>query len=219
MGVDFVCRPGVVTALIGPNSCGKSTLLKCLLGLVIADQGRLAFDNFDISQGVEYREKLGYLPQIVDFPENLTVTEILELLESLRSKKAIKKDLLLGQLELGGLLNHAFGELSGGARQKLGAACALMFDPDYILLDEPTASLDPQTALAFREIISGQANRGKTVLLVSHNLSEVEQVAQEIVFLLEGKVQYFGSVKQFMNGSLNLESALVNFVTKRKGPL
>lgn len=213
-GVDLVAKAGKVTALVGPNSCGKSTFLKCLLGLVIPNSGRISFNRQLVTEDPGYRARVGYLAQTVDFPESLTGIEILDLLEKLRAVQAPRRSSLIESLSLEQLLRKPFGHLSGGAKQKLGAVCALMFDPDYILLDEPTASLDPVTAFAFRKLVTAEAKSGKTVLLVSHNMSEIQSLAHEIVFLLEGRVHFSGDLLSFLNGASLVEEALVAHLMK-----
>lgn len=215
-GITFTCAPGAVTGLIGPNSCGKSTLMKSILGLVIPDKGTISFKGRSIESGSSYRSDLGYVPQIVDFPDNLSVSEVLDFLENLREKKAVKRQELINRLDLRSHLGHSFGQLSGGARQKLGVVCALMFDSAHILLDEPSASLDPVTAVSLREIVAEEARAGKTVLMVSHNLNEIQQLAKSIVFLLDGNVRFSGTTESFLGNGRDLESALVSYVKERQ---
>lgn len=216
--VDLTAKTGNVTALVGPNSCGKSTLLKCLLGLVRPNGGRISFSGEVVGADPRYRTRIGYLPQTVDFPENLTGIEILDLLERLRAVQAPRRAALIESLSLDPLLRKPFGQLSGGVKQKLGAVGALMFDPDYILLDEPTASLDPVSAFAFRNLVAAEAKRGKTVLLVSHNMSEIQTLAHEIIFLLEGRVRFAGDLPTFLSGALKVEDALIAHLMKAATP-
>lgn len=198
--ISAVCSRTGITGIIGPNSCGKSTLIKCLLGLVVPDSGEILCDGQPISSGDghSYRSRLGYLSQNVNFPENLTVGETLELLERLRGQPAVKKKTLLERLGLGPTLKQPFGQLSGGTRQKVGAVGALMFDPEMLILDEPTASLDLLAALEMRKLIEEERQQGKTVLLVSHFFEELETLADHLIFLLEGRVEYQGPIQEFM---------------------
>lgn len=211
--VSIAIPGGVITGLVGPNGCGKTTLIKSLLGLVIPDSGTIRVQGEVIENSFKYRSKIGYMPQNPEFPENLSIGELLTMLEDLRDQRAIRRTELSDLLGVGKLLDRRFGELSGGTKQRVAAVAALMFDSPILILDEPTVGLDPVSAARFKHLILRDAQRSKAVLLVTHIMSEMEQMAQNMIFMLEGQVRFHGSLSALRsNGGrdLDLESAIVN---------
>lgn len=211
-GVSLSIADGRITGLIGPNGCGKTTLIKCLLGLVVPDEGELLIGGESIRHDYSYRSRIGYMPQNPDFPENLSIGELLTMLEDIRSQAAPRKDELLESFALGQSMHRRFGELSGGNKQKVAAVAALMFDSPILILDEPTVGLDPVMAAKLKHVILADAQRGKAVLLVTHILSELEQLAHDMIFMLNGQTRYQGTLAELRNrgtGHRDLESAVV----------
>lgn len=211
-GIHLVCPEQKVTGMIGPNSCGKTTLMKCILGLVPSDRGEIRINGKLLGQDAAYRADLGYMPQTTSFPENLKTHEIFRLLEELRKRPSTRKEELIHELSLEPFLDKPFGFLSGGAKQRVGAATALMFDPSILVLDEPTASLDPLAAVLMRKIISRENRQGKTIVLISHILGEIEELASELALMIDGKIVYSGDLKTFKEKekATHLEQAVVN---------
>ncbi len=209
-GVDLRVEPGRITGLVGPNAAGKSTLLKAVLGLVRPDGGTLRVLGQPVNGGEGYRHGLGYMPQAPHFPDNLTGAEVLRMLKDLRGAERPQDEVLLKAFGLEGELMKPVRVLSGGTRQKLSAAIAFLFRPGLLVLDEPTASLDPVASGAFKEHLLERRAAGTAVLLASHTLSELEEIADDIVFLLEGRVQFHGPVSQLMalTGFARLERAI-----------
>jgi Cu-processing system ATP-binding protein len=197
-GVSFEAHPGKVTGLIGPNGCGKTTLIKSILGLVLPEAGDITILNQTITSHHEYRKNIGYMPQNPAFPENLTIGELLEMLENIRGQAAKKKGELLRRFELEQQLDRVIGQLSGGTKQKVAAVIAFMFDPPILILDEPTVGLDPAIAMRFKQQVGEEVKQQKTVLLVSHIMSEVEQLVDDMVFLLDGEVAFSGSTRSIV---------------------
>jgi Cu-processing system ATP-binding protein len=210
-GIDATIAPGRVTALVGPNAAGKSTLIKTIVGLVkvARDGGRILFDGVPIGDDSSYRERIGYMPQSARFPEQLTGREIIDLVTSLRPAKRTDTE-LIDRFELEAIANQPIRTLSGGTRQKLNAALAFLFEPALVVLDEPTAGLDPIAAGTFKEKVARAPAEGTTVLLTSHILAEVEELAQEIIFLLDGQVAFHGPIPSLLEraGATKLEQAV-----------
>jgi Cu-processing system ATP-binding protein len=216
-GVDFAMPSGRITGLIGPNAAGKTTLIKCLLGLVRPDAGELRVLGETPSDGVAYRARLGYMPQAARFPENLTGREVLALLRDLRGPDAEVDDELVERFRLGPELAKPVRALSGGTRQKLSAALAFLFRPTLLILDEPTAGLDPLASGIFKEKLLQAREAGTAVLIASHTLSELEELADEVVFLHEGLVRFHGSQQRLAQatGFLRLERAIAAMMGER----
>ena len=191
-GVSFVAPAGAVTALIGPNGSGKTTLLLLLAGLLRPDAGRAAVAGFDLyTQNLEARSRIGWMPDVFGTWDALTCTEILTTFG--RAYGAAKADAerralaLLEQVYLAEFAPRPARVLSRGQKQRLGLARALMHDPAVLLLDEPASGLDPRSRIELREVLRGLAAQGKTVLVSSHVLSELEEVYDHAVFLSQGR--------------------------------
>lgn len=215
-GVDLEVQPGRITGLVGPNAAGKSTLLKAVLGLVRPDAGTLRVLGQPVNGDEHYRHGLGYMPQAPHFPENLTGAEVLRMLRDLRGNGGNEDERLLHDLQLEGELMKPVRILSGGTRQKLSAAIAFLFRPALLVLDEPTASLDPVASGVFKEKLIERRESGTAVLLASHTLSELEEVADDIVFLLDGRVHFHGPVSELMalTGFARLERAIATLMQR-----
>ena len=184
--------PGV-HAILGPNGSGKTTLLKCILGMVLPDRGEIRMAGKTIARTWAYRDQIGYLPQIARFPENLKVRELLQMIRDFRAREA-HDDALIERFDLGAYLDKRLGTLSGGTRQKVNIVQAFLFDCPVIMLDEPSAGLDPLAMIRLKELIREEKARGKTLLITTHIMPFVEEMADEIVFLLDGRVHFQGPV-------------------------
>ena len=193
-GIDLEIARGAVTAIIGPNGAGKTTLNKALLGLVHPDGGTIRFDGVDTAGQTEHRGRIGYMPQAARFPENYSARDVLALLSALRGAECPKDESLVTQLALASILDQQVRELSGGQRQRLNAAAAFLFIPDLLLLDEPTAGLDPIASGLLKDRIRQVRDEGRAVIITSHILSELEELADTIVFLHEGRVRWAGAL-------------------------
>ncbi len=140
--VSTTCNKGECIALIGPNGSGKTTLIKCILGMVVPDSGFITFKDKNILHHWKYRDEIGYMPQIGRYPDNMTIGQVLDMMKDIRNSKALDDD-LIKSFSLDNLLNKRMRTLSGGTRQKVSAALAFLFAPAVLILDEPTAGLDP----------------------------------------------------------------------------
>ncbi|MHB1147029.1 MAG: ABC transporter ATP-binding protein [Lutibacter sp.] len=215
-GLNLEINKGGIFAILGPNGSGKTTLIKCLLGMVIPNKGDIIFDKKSVLGKWAYRNNLNYLPQIANFPPNLTVIELINMVKNLRPKDANSEELI----ELFGLksfLDKKLGNLSGGTKQKVNIVLAFMFDSDLIVLDEPTNGLDPIALIHLKEVIQKEKDRGKTILITTHIMSFVDEVADEIVFLLDGKIYFKGTIEALkkQTNNDNLEHAIANLIAKQ----
>jgi Cu-processing system ATP-binding protein len=208
--LDLDIEAGRVTAILGPNGAGKTTLIKSVLGLVQPDAGSISIAGGPIAADGEYRRRIGYMPQIPRFPENLTVREILAMLRDLRGGQEDVDDELVAFFDLEAQMDKPFKTLSGGNRQRVSAAVAFMFRPDLLILDEPTAGLDPIASSTLKDRVLRERNAGRTVILTSHVMSEVEELADVVVYILDGRVWFQASVTELLarTGEPNLERAL-----------
>lgn len=216
-GIDAEILKGKVTAIVGPNGSGKTTIIKIILGLVKADYGKVFINNEQINGGYLYRNLIGYMPQIASYPENLTVYEVLSMIKDLRNRNDNPEEKLLKEFDLIGEITKPIRTLSGGNKQKLSALISLMFNPEILIFDEPTAGLDPVISSRFKEIVFNEKKKGKTILLTSHIMSEVEELADEIIFLLEGKIYYHGTIINLLldKGEVKLEKAVAKILEEK----
>lgn len=215
-GVDFAIRAGRVTAILGPNGAGKSTIIKMLLGLTRADGGSLSVHGQSVGGDPAYRADLGYMPQHVRFPENLTGREVIHLLRDLRGDTVPEDDELFGSFGLSAELDKPVRTLSGGTRQKLNAAVAFMFRPALLVLDEPTAGLDPIASGVLKDRILRARRAGTSIILTSHVLSELQELVDDVVFLLDGRVEFEGSLRHLAEatGESRLERAIASLMRR-----
>ena len=215
-GLDLSIKSGGIFAVLGPNGSGKTTLIKCILGMVIPQKGEIIYDNESIIRKSESRNKINYMPQIANFPANLTVIELIEMVKNLRPKVA-KEQGLISLFGIEPFLTKKLGNLSGGTKQKVNIILAFMFDSDLIILDEPTTGLDPIALIHLKQIIQEAKAAGKTILITTHIMSLVDEIADEIVFLLDGKIYFKGSVPAIkeQTGEAQLEHAIANLLRKQ----
>ena len=213
-GLNLEINSGGIFAVLGPNGSGKTTLIKSILGMVIPENGTIKIQDEKILKTHSYRNSINYLPQIANFPANLTVLELLQMIKDIRSKNANENRLI----ELFGLhpfLKQKLGNLSGGTRQKVNLVLTFMFDSEIIILDEPTTGLDPISLIRLKGIIKEEKEKGKTILITSHIMSFVEEISDEIVFLLDGKIYFKGSIQMLkeQTNQTDLEHAIANILT------
>lgn len=205
-----------VTGLIGPNAAGKTTLAKIILGLSKQDSGTVEIAGQPIGAGDSYRSCIGYMPQLARFPENLSGRELFEMLTDLRGANQPLDDELLQRFDFAGALDKPIRALSGGTRQKVNAVIAFMFQPELLILDEPTAGLDPVASGILKDKVLAERAAGKTFLLTSHIMSELDELADDVAFINEGKVAFAGAVTELkrITRESNLERAIATMMKR-----
>jgi Cu-processing system ATP-binding protein len=208
---------GRITGIIGPNGSGKSTLMKSLLGLVTPTSGEIIVNGCLLDGDCAYRRNLGYIPQLARFPLDLTGHEVLEIVLGLRSDQSIRREELIELFGLQGELGKRIRAMSGGTRQKLSIVLACMYNPEILLCDEPTAGLDPVATTKFKGLIRSLRESEKTVLLTTHIMSDVDELADDVIVLLEGHVRFAGSVRDLKLQTQQplLEAAVARLLEKR----
>lgn len=210
---------GKSIALIGPNGCGKTTLIKSILGLNVIETGDILVDGKSVRDDYLYRREIGYMPQIGRYPENMTIGQTIKMIKDTRKISETHLDTeLLESFELEKMFEKKMGNLSGGTTQKVSAVLAFMFDPKIIILDEPTAGLDPLSSEILKEKIIKEKNKGKLIIITSHLLSELDDMVSEIVFINEGKVIVQQSVTDLMTErkSEKISESIVSILKEMK---
>jgi Cu-processing system ATP-binding protein len=196
-GITVEFRPGKVTAVIGHNGSGKTTLIKCILGMVLPDAGEIRMNDHDISGKWEYRKDIGYMPQIGRYPDNMKIGQVISMMKDIRSDYPYTLDEeLINKYGLELLAGKIMRTLSGGTRQKVSAALAFLFSPQIMILDEPTAGLDPAASEVLKEKILKEKQSGKLIIITSHIMSEVEELADDILYMFEGRVLFHKSISE-----------------------
>ena len=215
ISLDF-SQPGI-TAILGPNGSGKTTLIKTILGMAIPSAGSIEFQGENIKGRWAYRDQIDYLPQIARFPDNLSVQELFKMVQGLRAGKP-DAERLIQLFGLEPFLKKRLGTLSGGTRQKVNIVQALMYDSPILILDEPTTGLDPVALLHLKALLEEERKRGKLILVTTHIMSFVEEMADEVVFLLEGHVHFRGSLKSLKEkyAAASLEKAIANILQQKE---
>jgi len=213
-GIDLNITKGGIFAILGPNGSGKTTLIKCILGMVIPNKGTISILDKNITQNPSYRHKIDYLPQIANFPSNLKVRELIKMIKDLRGKTEDDKK-LIELFKLEPFLDKKLSTLSGGTKQKVNIVLTFMFDCPLIILDEPTTGLDPISLIRLKDLIQIEKQKGKTILITSHIMSFVEEVSDEIVFLLEGQIYFKGTIRALKSktNQPNFEHAIASILT------
>jgi len=216
--IDLTIESGKVTALVGPNGSGKTTLIKTILGLVRPTNGTIEVDGTTVTEDYLYRNKIGYMPQIAKYPDNLTGNEIVSLIRSIRESNEFSDVELMIPLKLEPEMEKPFKNLSGGTKQKISALISFAFNPKIIILDEPTAGLDPISSSYFKDLVLKQKEKKKTIVLTSHLMNEVQELSDEIVFLLEGEIKFKGTINSLLEDKkeTKLERAIAELMNQNK---
>lgn len=213
-GIDLTIDKEGVFAVLGPNGSGKTTLIKCILGMVLPAKGEILIQDVPVLKHWKYRESIAYLPQIANFPENLKVEELFRMIKDLRDGSDLDETSYVERLGLQPYLNKKLGNLSGGTKQKVNLVLTFLFDLPYVILDEPTTGLDPAALIILKNIIEEEKRKGKIILLTSHIMSFVEEISDEIVFLLEGKIYFKGTASALKEktGQPDFEHAIADLL-------
>ena len=212
--VSVNCLRGQTIALIGPNGSGKTTLIKSILGMVVPDSGFITFDQDNILHTWMYRERIGYMPQIGRYPENMSIAQVFTMMRDIRKNVTTTDEELIAAFGLEEMMQKKMRTLSGGTRQKVSASLAFLFNPDVLILDEPTAGLDPVASEILKQKIIKEKQKGKLILITSHVLSELDDVVSEIIYMQEGKVQFHKSLQQLQEdtGETKLAKAIAHIM-------
>jgi Cu-processing system ATP-binding protein len=192
-GINAQFKKGQVISLIGPNGSGKTTLIKSILGLVKPESGNIYFNDESISETVEYRNHIGYMPQIGRYPDNMKIGQLFQMIKNIRSQKEWDEELFY-RFKLDIILDKSMKALSGGTRQKVSAALAFLFNPDVLILDEPTAGLDPLSSEILKEKIVSEKEKEKLILITSHVLSDLEDLTTDVIYMQDGKIMFTKSM-------------------------
>jgi len=212
--VSFTVEPGEIVALLGPNGSGKTTALKCLVGLTLPDSGKISIGEHDLrTDALHARQLLSYLPQRVAFHDQLTAREVLRFYCRLRRlpERRIDETLATPNFHFNGFSDKPVGQFSGGMLQRLGLAVTCLPNAPVLVLDEPTSSLDPLRALEFREFLASLKREGKTIVFSSHLLNEVVQLADRVAIMVEGRLVALEPVSAFRQES-SLEQIYLRYV-------
>jgi Cu-processing system ATP-binding protein len=215
--VSVSCLKGECIALIGPNGSGKTTLIKSLLGMVVPDSGFITFNDKNIAHDHLYRRHIGYMPQIGRYPENMSIGHVLEMMKDIRKNSFTSLDEdLIKAFSINDLMNKRMRTLSGGTTQKVSASLAFLFSPDVLILDEPTAGLDPVSSEILKEKIRAEKEKGKLILITSHVLSELDDLVTQVIFMQDGKLCFHKTVPELQDqtGEIKLSRAIANVMLK-----
>lgn len=216
--VSVTCNKGECIAMIGPNGSGKTTLIKSILGMVVPDNGFITFNSKNILDDWLYREFIGYMPQTGRYPENMTIGQVLDMMKDIRKQNNNRQwdEELVNAFKLDGLLSKRMRTLSGGTTQKVSAALAFLFNPDVLILDEPTAGLDPVASEILKEKIRKEKQKGKLVLITSHILSELDDLVTQIIYMQDGNCIFHKSIENLRKdtGENKLSKAIANVMMK-----
>ncbi len=215
--VSVTCTKGECIALIGPNASGKTTLIKTILGMVVPDSGFITFNGNNILHHWQYREQIGYMPQTGRYPDNMTIGHVLDMMKDIRGDKIILDEDLVNAFELKTLMHKRMRTLSGGTRQKVSASLAFLFTPAVLILDEPTAGLDPVASEILKEKIIAEKKKGKLVLITSHILSELDDLVTQVIYMQEGLVRFHKSIDELRadTGEEKLNKAIAHFMSQK----
>ncbi|MBK8346204.1 MAG: ABC transporter ATP-binding protein [Saprospiraceae bacterium] len=192
--VSMHLSAGKCFGLIGPNACGKTTIIKSILSMVVPSTGNILFDGKNIEGEVSYKNHIGYMPQIGRYPENMSIKQVIDMIRDIRAYQGIEDRELYDSFGIEQFGDKKMRTLSGGTTQKVSATLAFLFDPPVLILDEPTAGLDPISSELLREKIIKERENGKLILITSHLLSELDDLLTDIIFMQEAEVLFNKSV-------------------------
>lgn len=194
-GINVQFNKGQVISLIGPNGSGKTTMIKSILGLVKPDSGTIFFNDESVNENVVYKRNIGYMPQIGRYPDNMKIGQLFKMIKNIRDQKDLDEELYF-RFKLDTLCEKPMKGLSGGTRQKVSAALAFLFNPEVLILDEPTAGLDPLSSEMLKEKILSEKAKGKLILITSHVLSDLEDLTTDVIYMQDGKIVFNKSMTE-----------------------
>jgi len=217
--VSVTCNKEECIALIGPNGSGKTTFIKSVLGMVVPDSGFITFNGKNILHDFLYRKHIGYMPQIGRYPDNMTIGQVFSMMKDIRGdekNRSIDEE-LIQEFGLDEILNKRMRTLSGGTRQKVSASLAFLFNPDVLILDEPTAGLDPLASQLLKDKIIYEKSKGKLILITSHILSELDDLITQVIYMQDGNLVFHKkwSDLQKDTGEQKLSRAIASVMLKQ----
>jgi Cu-processing system ATP-binding protein len=214
--VSVDLHSGKSYALIGPNGSGKTTLIKSLLGLVLPAKGEIFINNENVIGQWKYREQIGYMPQIGRYPDNMKIGQLFDMVKNIRKEVTVFDEELIHSFGLHEIYDKRMHTLSGGTRQKVSAAIAFLFAPPILILDEPTSGLDPVSVEQLKEKIQKENNEGKLIIITSHIMSDLDDIASEVIYLFEGNIVYRNNIRALKNetGYERLGKAVSHVITQ-----
>lgn len=199
--IDLQLGEGQAISLLGPNGSGKTTLIKSILGLVIPEKGTITINGNIVKKDWQYRSRIGYMPQIGRYPDNMTIEQVFNMIKEIRKDNKTYDEELIYGFGLDKVKDKTMRNLSGGTRQKVSASLAFLFSPDIYILDEPTAGLDPVSSELLKDKITKERAKGKLILITSHVLSDLEGIASHIIYLQDGKLMFYRSVEELQTAT------------------
>jgi Cu-processing system ATP-binding protein len=216
--VSATCLKGECIALIGPNGSGKTTLIKSILGMVVPNSGFITFNGKNILHDWLYRERIGYMPQIGKYPDNMTIRQVIAMMKDIRQKTRPEEldEELIYSFGLDKISDKRMRTLSGGTRQKVSATLAFLFKPDVLILDEPTAGLDPVASEILKEKITREKGKGKLILITSHILSDLDDLITQVIYMQEGRLLFHKTIHELRSdtGQAKLSKAIASVMLK-----
>jgi ABC-2 type transport system ATP-binding protein len=220
--ISFTIKRNEIIGLLGPNGCGKTTTIGMILGLLKPSSGKVLIDNQDIEKNrVDILKKINFISPYIELPKKLTVKQNLFVYGKLYNVESLddKIDYLTEKLRLNEILNCITGELSSGQKNRVSLAKAIINDPILLLLDEPTASLDPETGDFVRKFLEDfQKEKKSSILLASHNMSEVERLCTSVMMMKNGSIIDSGKPEELIlkHGRKNLEEVFLKLTRKNE---
>ncbi|QQS31207.1 MAG: ABC transporter ATP-binding protein [Sphingobacteriales bacterium] len=197
--INIAFDQGQVVAVIGPNGSGKTTFIKCLLGMVMPNQGQIFFNGKIINNDWSYRSQIGYMPQIGRYPDNMKVGQLFEMMKDIRHNSTGNTQTdedLLKSFNMESIFHKPMRTLSGGTRQKVSACLAFLFNPPVLILDEPTTGLDPLSAEILKLKIAREKENNKLILITSHILSDLDELVTDVMYIFEGDVFFYKPLEE-----------------------
>ncbi|MGB9679705.1 MAG: ABC transporter ATP-binding protein [Thermoanaerobacteraceae bacterium] len=213
--ISFSVSRGDIYGLIGPNGAGKTTTLKIITGLMKPDQGRIIINGFDLSKN--HDEAISNIGAIIENPslyEYLSGIDNLKIVAKMRSINYKELDKIIDIIGLKDRINDKVKKYSLGMKQRLAIGCAIVSSPKVLILDEPTNGLDPTGIIELREFLKILSTKDTTILISSHQLSEIEQICNKVAFINNGKILMEDSVENILKNKINLEEKYIELITK-----
>ncbi|MBP6237289.1 MAG: ABC transporter ATP-binding protein [Saprospiraceae bacterium] len=199
--VSLKLDAGQCIGLIGPNACGKTTMIKAILSMVIPSEGNILFNGNNIIGDVAYKNHIGYMPQIGRYPENMSIRQVVNMIKNIRKYNSPIDEELWHAFGLDPVSDKKMSTLSGGTTQKVSATLAFLFNPDILILDEPTAGLDPLAAEILRDKIIKEREKGKLILITSHLLNELDDLLTHVIFMQDGEIILHETIEDLYAGT------------------